>query len=85
MCNDNTIYKILSKFVTAAMMMTFILGCSGSRNLGATDRTYNGPPMELGEGHAYAFTKIDASGKPLGDWLEDVGNCFEGPARRNAS
>ena len=49
----------------AAMVATFILGCSGSRNPGSTDMTYNGPSIALGEGRAYAFTTIDASGKPI--------------------
>jgi hypothetical protein len=65
MYNYNIINKILSKFVIAAMVMIFILGCSGSRNLGFTDRTYNGPSIKLGEGRAYAITMVSAGGEPI--------------------
>ena len=61
---DN-IKKTGSTFVIAAMAATFNFGCSGSRILGSTDMTYNGPSVALGEGHAYAFTTLDSSGKPI--------------------
>jgi hypothetical protein len=61
----NIVNRTLSKLVIASMVMTFILGCSGSKNLGSTDRTYNGSSVELGAGRAYAFTTFDASGKPI--------------------
>jgi hypothetical protein len=66
--HKHIIYKIanrgLLKLVIATIVMTFILGCSASRNLGPTATTYNGPSRDLGEGSAYAFITLDASGKP---------------------
>ena len=62
-------YKIINKgfliLVTATIVMTFILGCSESRNLGPTPITYNGPRRDLGNGSAYAFETIDGNGKPI--------------------
>lgn len=67
-CHKHIICKIanqgLLKLVIATIMMTFILGCSESRNLGPTEVTHNGPSQEVGEGIAYAYTTFDASGKP---------------------
>jgi len=61
---DN-IKKTGSTFLIAAMVATFNFGCSGSRTLGSTDMTYNGPSVALGEGRAYTFTTLDSSGKPI--------------------
>jgi hypothetical protein len=61
-------YKIkgtLSMFAAAVMVMALIIGCSGAKNLDFKNRTYNGPSVELGEGRAYAFATLDASGKPI--------------------
>jgi hypothetical protein len=62
-------YKIANRgsliLMTTTMVMAFILGCSMSRNSGPTVMTYNGPSQDLGGGSAYAFTTIDASGKPI--------------------
>jgi hypothetical protein len=53
------------KLFIAAMVMTFILGCSASGNIGPREMTYNGPSRQLGEGRAYAFTTLDTDGKPI--------------------
>jgi len=62
-------YKIINRgsliLMIAAMVMTFILGCSESRNPGPTAMTYNGPHRDLGNGSAYAFETIDVNGKPI--------------------
>lgn len=67
-CHKHIIYKTahqgLLKLVIATIMMTFIMGCSESRNLGSTEVTYKGSPQKVGAGSAYAFTTFDASGKP---------------------
>jgi hypothetical protein len=62
-------YKIINRgsliLMIASMVMTFILGCSESRNLGPTAMTYNGPHRDLGNGSAYAFETIGVNGKPI--------------------
>lgn len=57
--------KGLFKLVIATIVMTFILGCSESRNLNSKAMTYNGPSQDLGEGRAYAFTTLSDRGEPL--------------------
>lgn len=75
-------YKIVNRgsliLVIATMVMAFILGCSESRNLGPTEMTCNGSSQDLGGGNAYAFTTIDASGKPIAIGLRMSETALEG-------
>jgi hypothetical protein len=78
MYHHNIIKNTLSMFMIGIMGMTFIIGCSGSKNLGSTDRTYNGSSIELGEGRAYAFTSLGASGEPIAIGLRMSESALKG-------
>jgi len=78
MNNYNIIKKILPMFVITLIVMGFIIGPSGSGTLNTADRTYNGSSIKVGEGSAYAFTTLDANGKPLAIGLRMSESALQG-------
>ena len=59
------INKGLQILIIGAIIMIYLFGCSGSRDLSQTEGTYKGSSRDLGDGIVYAFTKVDDSGKPV--------------------
>ena len=64
MCKHKMIVKGILEAVIAAIVVSFILGCTELRTLNPSAGTYEGPSRDMGEGSAHAFVTLGADGKP---------------------
>ena len=62
MCKHKMIVMGILEAAIAAIVVSFILGCTELRTLNPSAGEYEGPSRDMGEGSAHAFVTLDADG-----------------------